>query len=89
MHVAALEVVELIVGNDGRLIGPDRLDDLELQSLFLGQELRIAAEQDVGTAARHVGGDGDSAEPAGLGNDVSFLLMVLCVQHVVPDAHAS
>jgi hypothetical protein len=43
----------------------------------------IAAELDVGAAAGHVGGDGDGARHAGLGDDEGFLLVVAGVeQHI-------
>jgi hypothetical protein len=48
--------------------------------------LDIAAELDVGAAAGHVGGDGDGARLAGLGDDLGFLLVLAGVQHVVRDA---
>ena len=35
---------------------------------------------------RHVGGDGDGAQPSGLGDDVRFLLVIAGVEHVVIDA---
>src|SRR5690606_10064017 len=40
-----------------------------------------AAEPDVGAAAGHLGGHGDRAELAGLGDDGGFLGVVLGVQH--------
>ncbi len=43
-----------------------RIEALSPQPL-VGQEVGVAAERDVGTAACHVGGDGDRAEAAGLG----------------------
>ena len=49
----------------------------------------IAAELDVGAAAGHVGGDGDGAGHAGLGNDVRLLLVVAGVQHLVRDGIAA
>src|SRR5690606_35866112 len=48
-----------------------------------GEELRVAAEQDVGTAAGHVGRDGDRAAPASLRNDLRLLGVVLRVEHGV------
>ena len=51
--------------------------------------LRVAAQQNVGTAAGHVGGDRDCALAAGLRDNVRFALVVLGVQHFVPDAHSS
>ena len=71
----------------GRFVLVGRLD--RVQALFaqplVGEEVDVAAEHDVGTAAGHVGGDGDRAEPAGLGDDAGLLLVVLGVQHVVRD----
>ena len=48
-----------------------------------GHEFRIAAEQNVGAAAGHVGGDGDHALAAGLSDDLGFLLVELGVEHDV------
>ena len=50
--------------------------------------LGIAAELDVGAAARHVGGDGDGAGLAGLGDDLRFLLVIARIQHIVRNVHA-
>src|SRR6185312_873931 len=47
--------------------------------------LQIAAEHDVGAAARHVGGDGHGAGLAGLRDDQRFTLVLLGVQHLVRD----
>jgi hypothetical protein len=52
-------------------LGPQRL---------LGQVLDVAAEHDVDAATGHVGGHGDGAEPAGLGDDVGLALVVLGVE---------
>jgi hypothetical protein len=49
--------------------------------LQLGVE--VAAEHDVGTAAGHVGGDGDGAGLAGAGDDAGLALVLLGVQHLV------
>ena len=49
----------------------------------LGQHLGVAAEEDVGAAAGHVGGDGDRALAARLRDDVGLALVLLGVQHVV------
>ena len=54
---------------------------------LLGHELRIAAQQNVGAAAGHVGGNRDRALAAGLRDDERFALVILGVQHFVPDAH--
>ena len=59
-----------------------------LDEVLAGHELGVAAEQDVGTAAGHVGGDGDHAEAAGLGDDFGFLLVELGVEDDVADALA-
>ena len=50
-----------------------------------GQELGIAAQQDVGAAAGHVGGDGDGTEPPRLGDDGRLGLVVHGVEDVVLD----
>ncbi len=47
---------------------------------LLRQQLRVAAEDDVRAAARHVGGDGDCAVAASLGDDGRLTLMVLGVE---------
>ena len=54
-----------------------------------GAEAVVAAELDVGAAAGHVGGDGDGAGNAGLGDDVRLLLVVARVQHLVRDRVAA
>ena len=51
-----------------------------------GQRLGVTAEDDVGAAAGHVGGDRHSARPARLGDDLGFPLVMLGVQHGVIDA---
>ena len=56
------------------------------ERLLPRHELGVAAEQDVGAAARHVGGDGHRALAAGLRDDLRFLRVVLRVQHDVLDA---
>jgi hypothetical protein len=53
-----------------------RLDELHLL-------LDVAAEHDVGAAARHVGGDGDHLRPAGLRDDLGLPRVLLGVQHLV------
>ena len=45
--------------------------------------LDAAAQHDVGAAARHVGGDGDTARHPRLRDDLGFALVLLGVQHVV------
>ena len=86
-----------VLGPDGQHLGigslgvgvglPQQfLGQVGLCQLCLGKEVGVAAQHDVGTAACHVGGDGDGAEFTGLGNDLGFLLVVLGVQNVVGDA---
>ena len=48
---------------------------------MLDAHVGVAAELDVGAAAGHVGGDGDRARHAGLGDDVGLLLVEAGVQH--------
>ena len=48
--------------------------------LLADAHVGVAAELDVGAAAGHVGGDGDRARHAGLGDDVGFLLVVARVE---------
>ena len=52
----------------------------------VGQHVGIAAEQDVGTAAGHVRGDGHGAHAAGLRDDVGLALVVLRIEGLVLDA---
>ena len=56
-----------------------------VQYLALGCQLRlqVAAEHDIGTAARHIGGNGDHTWASGLGDDFRLLLVVLGVQYFV------
>ena len=51
-----------------------------LEQHIVGKHIGIAAEQDVGAAARHVRGDGDGADASGLRDDMSLALMVFRVQ---------
>ena len=60
--------------------------DAHSAHLALGKVLRIAAEHNIGTAPRHVGGNGDSAEFTCLCDDLGFSLVVLRIQHNVCDA---
>ena len=79
---------------DGRL--PDLLGDFQagrverpavlvLQALQVGpgHELGVAAEDDVGPSAGHVGGDRDRPLPPGLGDDLGLALVVLGVEDLV------
>jgi hypothetical protein len=48
-----------------------------------GRLFDVAAEHDVGAAAGHVGGDGDHAGAAGLGDDLGLARVLLGVEHLV------
>ena len=52
----------------------------------LGQILGVAAQHDIGAAARHVGGNGDRPGLTGLCDDLRLLFVVLGVQHLVGNA---
>ena len=68
------------VGFDFALRGADRLRDSLLHAFLFGHEFGIAAEQNVGAAARHVGGDGDHAFASGLRDNFRFALVILGIQ---------
>ena len=53
---------------------------------FGQSHVEIAAELNVRTAAGHVGGDGDRAGHAGVGDDEGFLLVIARVEHAVRQA---
>ena len=53
---------------------------VDVGELLADAHVDIAAELNVGAAAGHVGGDGDGAGHAGLGDDQGFLLVVAGVQ---------
>ena len=57
-----------------------------LLKLRPGHGLGIAAEDDVGSAAGHVRGDGHRAQAARLGDDFGLALVMLGVEHLVLDA---
>ncbi len=63
-------------------------EDFALAHLLFGELLGVAAQHDVDAATGHVGGDGDGAELAGLGDDLGLPLVVLGVEHLVGDAPA-
>ena len=54
---------------------------LDVGNLLADAHVGVAAELDVGAAARHVGGDRDRAGNAGLRDDVGLLLVIARVQH--------
>ena len=56
------------------------------QTIIARHRLGIAAEKDVRAAPRHVGGHGDGALAAGLGDNVRFAFVLLRVQNLVRDA---
>src|SRR6185437_16298359 len=67
-----LEIGDL--GDNLGLLGRPRLLRGFRVDLLAQPHLKIAAELDVGAAAGHVGGDGDGAGNAGLGDDERLLL---------------
>ena len=64
------------------LRGVDRVETAIAQSP-VEQEVDVAAQHDVGTAAGHIGGHRHRGEPTRLGDDVGLLLVLLGVEHVV------
>ena len=71
---------------DFALRSAERLSKPLLQRLLLGHEFGIAAEQNVGSAASHVGGDCHHAFAAGLSDDLCFPLVIFGIEHDVLDA---
>ena len=74
-------------------VDPFLLGHVEPRGVFVlqlgpGHRLGIAAQDDVGAAAGHVGGDGDGVFAAGLGDDFGLALVMLGVEHLVLDAAA-
>ena len=84
VEVGEVRVVRL--GRDFARHHLERLRQSLLDALLLGYELGIAAQQNVGAAAGHVGGNSNCTFAACLGNDLGFLLVVLGIQHHVLDA---
>ena len=85
-HWALNFAKRLLVG--GLLLGRQlvpRLAGVLRVDLGARHELGVAAEDDVGAAAGHVGRDGDRALAPRLGDDEASLLVLLGVQHVVRD----
>ncbi len=72
----------------GLLVFLGGLDRVEaaVAEFEVGAELGVAAEHDVGASTGHVGGDGDGALAARLGDDRGLTRVVLRVQHLVADA---
>ena len=67
------------------LLGPV----LQFAQLVVDPEIDIAAELDVGPAARHVGGDGHRADAPRLRNDMRFAFVLACIEDLVLDAFLS
>ncbi|OPZ61410.1 MAG: hypothetical protein BWY88_00243 [Synergistetes bacterium ADurb.Bin520] len=53
--------------------------------LFPGQKVRVAPQNDVRAAPRHIGGHRDGAEAPRLGHDLGFFFVELGVQHLMGD----
>ncbi len=75
-------------------VDPFLLRHVEAGGVFVlqlgpGHRLGVAAEDDVGAAAGHVGGDGHGVFAAGLGDDLGLAFVVLGVEHLVLDAAAA
>ncbi len=52
---------------------------------FENLHLKIAAQLNVGATPGHVGGDGDHAQLAGIGNDLCLFLVLAGIEHVMGD----
>ena len=74
-----------IAANDGRSSGI-RHGQPVLQAIVAGHGLGIAAEENVRSAARHIGGDRNRPLAARLRNNVRFALVLLGVEHLMGDA---
>ena len=59
------------------------LRDASFHHLLLGHEFRITAQQNVGTAASHVGCNGDRPLASGLRDNFCLALVLLGVQDPV------
>ena len=81
-----IEVDELVVVDELRFALGQLLGDLVAERLLARHELGVAAEQDVGAAARHVRGDRDRGLAARLRDDLGFLRVVLRIEDDVLDA---
>ena len=97
LRLADLEFLALVVetqksrrrhGVDGPLVGADNPRPVLLHQFLPGHELRVAAQQNIGSAAGHVGGNGHHPQPPGLGHNLSLALVELGVQHHMLDALA-
>ena len=81
--VQMTEVDELLVVYVLLFAARHLLGDFFGEALLARHVLGVAAEQDVGTAAGHVGGHRDLAEATRLRDNLGFLRVVLGVQHDV------
>lgn len=77
--VQCLPLVVQCLDAPGLLLRRHRFVDLDQRGLLF----RIAAEHDVGTAARHVRRDRDALRTARFGDDRRFALVLLRVEHLV------
>ena len=84
--VEVIEVDELLVIDELRLALRQLLGEFVAERLLPGDEFGVAAQQDVGAAARHVRRDRDRCLAARLRDDLGLLRVVLRVQHDVLDA---
>ena len=73
------------LGGDGIVFGCRQLTAI---GLYLETHVEIAAKLDVSAAPGHVGGDGDRAGNAGLGDDLCLLGMEARIQHLMFDLAA-
>ena len=88
-RVEVIEVDELFVLDEALFALRQTLGNLLGERLLPGHELGVAAEQNVGPSAGHVGGDGHRPLTAGLGHELGFLGVVLRVEdHVFVGAAA-
>ena len=61
------------------------LRDAILEHFLPSQELRVAAQHNIGTAASHIGSNGHGAQLAGLGHDAGLMLVVLSIEDIMGD----
>ena len=77
------EIGVLLVLDEALFAFGQPLGDLFREALLPRHELRIAAEQNVGAAAGHVGRDRHGAFPPRLRDELRFLRVILRVEHDV------
>ena len=86
-----VSVVHVFGRTRGRPLGRLGIDPLfavllgRPAELFAGHELRVAAQQNIGAAARHVGRNGDGPDASGLRHNQRLAFVLLGVQDVVLD----